>query len=269
MPYTFDAPKKKIPPIKREAGSPFQNKPIKGVTLSYERALRAIAKNIGRLIEPYTGSEPLDPTDGQSLVQILKSYSELLGPWALHLVTNVFRSVDDADRSAWRDHSKNMSLALRKEINEAPTGITLREIMNQNVVLIKSIPLQAAERVYGLIQENIMKSRRADEIAKMIMETESVTKNRATLIARTEISKASTALTQARALHVGSAGYIWRTSGDMIVRKSHRKLNGVFCKWSEPPLINEGTDEKPNMIAHGPGEIWNCRCWPDVILSEG
>jgi len=261
VPYTFNAPKKKLPPIKKKIGSPFQNKPVKGVTLSYERALRAIAKNIGKLIEPYAGDEPLSAVDGQSLIQTLRSYSDLLGPWALHLVNNVFRSVDDADRSAWRYHSKNMSLALRKEINEAPTGITLREIMNQNVVLIKSIPLQAAERVHGLIQENIMKSRRADEIAKMIMETESVTKNRATLIARTEISKASTALTQARALHVGSGGYIWRSAEDMIVRPSHKRINGKFVKWSEPPELDK-------MTGHA-GGFPNCRCWAEVVMPEG
>jgi len=47
--YTLDAPKKKLPPVKKKTGSPFQNKSVKGVTLLYERALRAIAKNIGRL----------------------------------------------------------------------------------------------------------------------------------------------------------------------------------------------------------------------------
>jgi len=262
VPYTLDIKKKPAPPVvKKKGGFLFQNKPVKGVTLSYERALRAVAKQIGRLIEPYKPEENLDPMSMQSLIQILKGYSELLGPWALNLCNNVFRSVDNADRSAWREHSKNMSVALRKELDNAPIGDKLKEIMQQNVLLIKSIPLQAAERVHGLIQENMMQSRRADEVAQMIMDTENVTKNRATLIARTEISRSSVVLTQARASYIGANSYIWHTSGDLIVRKSHREVNGKVFDWDSPPTLSDGTTTHP-------GCIYNCRCWPEPIIPD-
>ena len=265
--YTFDAPEKKNspPPVLRRTvkESPFNRS--KGIQATSERALRSIAREVGKLIKGYS---PDDPVSEQSLNQALKSYSEIIGPWALHVVNNVIQAVDSQDKFAWRQHSKNMSLALRNELQNAPVGDTVKDLFQQNVTLIKSIPLQAAERVHKLIQENMMQSKRASDVAKKIMETEYVTKNRATLIARTEIAKASLALTQARALYVGSDGYIWHTSGDLIVRKSHRAMNGKFCRWDSPPLINEGTDEKPNMIAHGPGEIWNCRCFPEPILPD-
>ena len=261
MPYTLDVKKKQAPPlIKKKQIPPFAKKP-RGITMAYERALRGIAREIGRLVKGYVSDDPLDATTITSLTQVLRQYADIISPWALHLVNNVFRSVDNADRTAWREHSKNMALALRKELDEAPVGDTLTEIMRQNVLLIKSIPLEAAERVHKLVQENMMQSRRASEVAEMIMKTESVTKNRATLIARTEISKASTALTQSRALFVGSDGYVWRTTGDMIVRKSHKSMNGKFVKWAEPATLD-------NMTGHA-GGFPNCRCWTDVIVPEG
>jgi SPP1 gp7 family putative phage head morphogenesis protein len=136
----------------------------------------------------------------------------------------------------------------------------LRQLMQQNVELIKSIPTQAAERIGKLIQENMMQSRRPAEVAQMIMETEGVTRSRATLIARTEVSKASLALTQARATSIGSTGYIWRTANDRIVRLSHKKMNGKFVKWTEPVTLDK-------MTGHA-GGFPNCRCYAEPEVPD-
>jgi SPP1 gp7 family putative phage head morphogenesis protein len=268
MPYTMSTSDvaKKMPPITKKPKSPWQ-KSMAPANL-YERALRSIAKEVGRITNGYMLDDPLDPQKDQSLTQALKAYSEIIGPWCLNLLNSVIEAVDNQDKFAWRQHSKNMSIALRKELLEAPIGDTVKNIFSQNLLLIKSIPIQAAERVHKLVQENMMQSTRSSDLAKMIMETEGVAKSRATLIARTEVSKASVALTRARAEYVGSEGYVWRTAGDLVVRKSHRAMNGKYCEWKNPPLINEGSDKSPNMIAHGPGEIWNCRCYPDVVIPE-
>jgi SPP1 gp7 family putative phage head morphogenesis protein len=134
--------------------------------------------------------------------------------------------------------------------------------MRENVELIKSIPLKAAERVHELVTENLMQSARADEISQKIMESEKVSKVVATRIARTEIARASSTLLQSRALSIGSTGYIWKTSKDLLVRKSHKIMEGKFIKWNDPPKLSDGT------ITHA-GQIYNCRCWPDVQIPEG
>lgn len=258
MPYIFDAKKNKAPIIIPKKDSPFQKS--KNLQLSYERALRGVAKEIGRIIKGYLSKDPLDPTAANLLSSSLNSYSEIITPWALHLSDKFLSDVDKQDKFAWREHSKNMSLALRKEIENAPTGETLKELMGQNVLLIKSIPIEAAKRVQKLVQENMMQSGRANEIAAKIMQTENVTKSRATLIARTEIAKASAALTQSRATYVGSDSYIWRTSKDLLVRPSHKAMNGKVVKWSEPPTLDK-------MVGHA-GSLPNCRCWSEPIIPE-
>ena len=60
----------------------------------------------------------------------------------------------------------------------------------------------------------------------LIMAIGGTTKARANTIARTEVSRASTMFTQARAEAIGSDGYIWRSSEDSDVRDEHKELNG-------------------------------------------
>ena len=267
MPYICDAPKDQKVVVIPKKDSPF--KKSTNIMSSYERALRGLASQIGKFIKGYLADDPLNPDTSNSLNQALKTYSDIIGPWALNLVSGIIGQVDNQDKFAWRQHSKNMSIALRKELDQTDTGDIIKQLLQQNVLLIKSIPVQAAQRVNKLVQENMMQSRRASDIAEEIMQTEYVTKSRATLIARTEISKASGALTQARALGIGSEGYIWRTAGDAIVRKSHRAMNGKFVRWDSPPPINEGTDKAPRIINHHAGDIWNCRCYMEPEIPEG
>ena len=102
----------------------------------------------------------------------------------------------------------------------------------------------------------------AAEVSKAIQRTGEVTKARADLISRTEVSRTAATLTQVRAEHVGSTHFIWVTSGDSDVRESHKKLNGKVFMWSDPPVC-----DPPNYRAL-PGCIWNCRCYAHVILPD-
>lgn len=94
----------------------------------------------------------------------------------------------------------------------------------------------------------------------MILASGEVSKSHATLIARTETARVSSLLTQARAEHIGSEGYIWRTAHDADVRELHVELEGKFIYWNAPPVAGSSGER-----AHA-GQIYNCRCWAEVIL---
>lgn len=168
------------------------------------------------------------------------------------------------DEQAWMQQAREMSRALRDELRRAPTGETMRALMAEQVTLIKSIPLEAAERVHRLTIEALEDSTRAAAISKEIQRSGEVAKSRADLIARTEVSRAATSLTEARARAVGSTHYRWVTSGDSDVRPGHRALNGKIFAWNDPPEVNENG----RVMRFHPGQIWNCRCWPEPIISE-
>ena len=99
----------------------------------------------------------------------------------------------------------------------------------------------------------------AKDAIPAIMKLGSQTVGRARTIARTEVSRAQSALTQARAEYVGSEGYVWRTVGDADVRDSHAEMEGKYVRWDSPPKLSDGT------VTHA-GMIYNCRCWAQPIL---
>ncbi|WP_249201262.1 phage minor head protein [Burkholderia cenocepacia] len=210
------------------------------------------------------GFPPGDPAYAPTIEQLLRRYAEALGPWAEVTAARMLDDLNRRDEQAWMQQAADMSRALRDELRHAPTGETMRALMAEQVGLIKSIPLEAAERVHRLTIEALEDSTRAAAISKEIQRSGEVAKSRADLIARTEVSRAATSLTEARALAVGSTHYIWRTSGDSDVRAGHRAMEGKVCAWNDPPEV----DENGRVMRFHPGQIWNCRCWAEPIISE-
>lgn len=192
---------------------------------------------------------------------MLAKYSEALDGWALRTASAMVAEVEVRDRKAWLEAAAEMSEALRQEIRSAPTGAAMKDLLSEQVTLIKSIPLDAAQRVHELTLKALEDSTRSKEIAAEIMRSGEVAVSRANLIARTETARTASALTQARAQHIGSEGYIWRTANDSDVRHSHKEMNGRFVRWDSPPTLSDGT------TTHA-GQIYNCRCYPEPVLPE-
>ena len=206
------------------------------------------------------GFPPGDPAVLPTIEQLLQRYAEALTPWAERTAAEMLTEVNRRDESAWMQNAADLSRALRQEIRTAPTGATMQALMAEQVTLIKSIPLDAAQRVHKLTIEGIEDSTRASEISKAIQASGDVAKSRADLIARTEVARTASTLTEARALHVGSPGYFWRTSGDGDVRESHREMEGKFVAWNDPPTLD-------GMKGHA-GQFPNCRCYPEPVIPE-
>lgn len=225
----------------------------------YARGLRGIARHIGHMT---SGFVPGDPDQMTALQRMLRGYAEILKPWAETHAERMLVDVARRDFEVWSDIAKTMSRSLREEIETAPTGQLMRQRLDEQVKLITSLPLEAAQRVHELTLEGMFDASRASEIAKEILASGDVAKSRANTIARTEVARTASALVQARAEHVGSVGYIWRTARDSDVRKEHRALEGQFIRWDKPPVAGSN-----GVRAHA-GGIYNCRCFPEPVLAE-
>jgi SPP1 gp7 family putative phage head morphogenesis protein len=226
----------------------------------YALQLRKVAQQVGSIVAPFT---PGDMSAVPTIEQLLKAYSDMLKDWATQTASNMLMDVALRDEQAWQTMAKELSRGLREEIRNAPTGRVMKQLLAEQVTLIQSIPLEAAQRVHRLTLEGLENSTRAKEIAAEIMRTEEVSSSRAQLIARTEVSRTSTTLTQARAEHIGSPGYIWTSSHDGAVRSEHRELDGKFFTWNNPPIA----DKRSGTRAHA-GAIWNCRCFCAPIIPD-
>lgn len=225
----------------------------------YSRQLRKIAYHVADIIRQFPEGDLLAWPE---LQDTLARYSEVIGPWARSAGALMLSEVNRHDLAAWEQLSKDMRRALKDEIETAPTGTAMRALLADQVKLIKSLPIEAGERVHRWTLEGIADGTRAAEVSKAIQATSDVTVARANTISRTEVSRTATILTQVRAEHVGSTNFVWTTAGDTDVRPSHRQLNGKVFLWSDPPIC-----DPPNHRAL-PGAIWNCRCFPFPLLRD-
>lgn len=226
--------------------------PSRAAESRYERQLTNVAGQVGRIMR--SGGSP------EAIERTLREYAALVEPWARQSAANMLLGVDRKNVKAWRGMAGKMGLDMKRLIEGPGIGRAVQERIDANVALIRSIPFGEAEKVAAMVRENLSAGSRADDLAKRIADESGASLARARTIARTEVSKAQTALTQARAASVGSTGYIWRTARDGDTRPSHRNMEGVFVPWDEPPTID-------GMKGHA-GEFPNCRCYPEPVIPR-
>jgi SPP1 gp7 family putative phage head morphogenesis protein len=234
--------------------------PPKNIEKKYGASLRRVAKNVGDIVEPHIVNGRIQDPD--KMKASLAAYSSLLGPWAEKVAADMLRGVSLRLRSDFIAASKSVGLELRNLISDSGIGQVARQLQERQVQLIRSLPLEAGIRAQKISMDAVITGMRAEESAAKLLETEAVTAARATLIARTETAKATSAITQARAQSIGSDTYIWRTAADGDVRESHAEMEGTVCNFSSPPTLSDGE-------SHNPGEIYNCRCYAEVIFGSG
>jgi SPP1 gp7 family putative phage head morphogenesis protein len=239
--------------------SPYESS--RAIEREFQRALQKIARASGGIVEGHVNGADLQNIPGMK--RALEDYSRALTPWAKKQSQKLLGDTMKRLKSdkAYQAYAKKMGKELSKELFESEIGLTTMALVNEQVNLIKSIPIEAGERAQKLALEGLAGGRRADEIASELMKTTEVTESRAKLIARTETARANTALNLARSTSVGSTQYVWRTSGDADVRPSHRKMNGKVFEWNDPPTLEDG------MTGH-PGTFPNCRCYAEPILPD-
>lgn len=226
---------------------------------NYSSRLRQVARQIDAIVR---GLSPDGVVEDDKIIRALTGYADLLAPWAESVARYMVADVSRRNARSWKNTGEDMSRAMRVELEQAPTGSIFSALMQEQVTLIKSLPLEAAMRVHNLTMEAKLGGKRADVVAAEILKTGHVTASRARLIARTEVSRTASNFTRARAQFVGSEGYIWRTSGDSDVRSTHRAMNGKYVPWNDPPKTDPGLD--PYHAGCGP----NCRCFPEPVLPD-
>lgn len=226
----------------------------------YQSQLTRVARVIGNIIQPYIEAGGTVPRLPQ-LMEALRAYGESLGPWATRVADEMLRSVAAQSRRAFKQENKRLTEGFREMMASSEVGLTQQVLLREQVTLIKSLPTKAGERVQTMATEAVMNGSRGAEIERELLRSGEVTEARARLIARTEVAKAQSTLTEARAKAAGSNAYIWRTAEDEAVRESHAEMEGQVVLWDSPPTLSDGT------VTHA-GQIYNCRCFAEPIFTD-
>lgn len=226
--------------------------------------------------------EDLDPASIAAISQdpsFISAVNVLVNRMLLILDHDNQRSWYAAARRAMR--GKEIYRALQEEL-AGQTGVRWHELAAQHSAKIVSLPDYLAEVAGKHFTAQAHSGKRSIEIAKEIRGTlSSLTRTHVAMLARTEVSSASTALTQARSERLGVGWYEWLGSHDARVRPSHRNMAGVLVAWNDPPAPEALIGEKSTLGHYHAGQCPNCRCpaaplvsldevsWPHKVHSSG
>lgn len=131
----------------------------------------------------------------------------------------------------------------------------MEEWVDENVGLIKTIPQESLGKMRRIVLEGYRKGETTTSIVKKIQLTYGVDRRHAQLLARDQIAKLNSNITQRQQRDAGVQEYIWSTSGDSRVREGHKRLNNKRFRWDDPPVVDTRTGRRCH-----PGEDYQCRC---------
>jgi len=135
-------------------------------------------------------------------------------------------------------------------------GDMLKDFTRTNVKLIKSLPDTAFTRIEDIVQRGLATGARHGTLAKDIAKEFDVTRRRAKLIARDQVSKLNSQITRQRHKANGVTKEIWRTMGDERVRPEHEAREG------QEYSVETGIE------GEFPGDPINCRCYAEPVLGD-
>jgi SPP1 gp7 family putative phage head morphogenesis protein len=196
---------------------------------------------------------------------------------AMQLAKAMTKEVAGANALSWRQAAMKSSRAkeiyrgLQLELRREGLVDPLAEIAERNAQLIRSVPVDVGRLITERAAKLRLEGARPAEIERDIRQwAPELAKSRIRLIARTEIAKAGSNLTQARAEAIDLHWYQWQTSEDQRVRPSHRAMNQVLVNWNDPPSPEALVGERNTLGKYHCSCCPNCRCSPLPVadLSE-
>lgn len=131
----------------------------------------------------------------------------------------------------------------------------LEQWIRENLDLISTIPKDLTAKLESTIMDGFVGGASVRDIAGDIERICKTNKSRARFIARDQIGKLQSRISQHQQEDAGVEEYVWSTSQDSRVRDSHRRLNRKKFRWDDPPVV----DPKTGRRCH-PGEDYGCRC---------
>lgn len=158
---------------------------------------------------------------------------------------------------------------LQKELQHGTAvGDLFWSQIDKRAAMFRSLPLDVAKHLTEHATKESLKGRTPASIAKDIAELyPHVSRTRANLIARTESAKTQSSLTESRSEAMGYHWYVWQTAHDERVRSSHKHMQGVICRFDDPPDPEELIGMINQAQHYNPGGIWNCRCFASPIIN--
>lgn len=170
-------------------------------------------------------------------------------------MTAIERQRQETDKSLAAALTRAVGVDMTTAIKALGVNKQVEAAVAANAALITSLPDQAVEKIRGKVLAAVARGERFETLARDIREQFGATESRAKLIARDQMAKVNSSITEAKQKALGIKKYEWSTAGDERVRDSHRENNGKTFAWDKPPATGH------------PGEDYQCRCVAIPIIE--
>ena len=250
-----------------------QGEPINpniGVAIQYERELRAlidvmtagVEKEIERLFKKDHADEffAQDETiSGQARIlsnKLIKKFQKLFEEKAQEIAERMVSQANKASSAGVHASMQKLSggLSLPTSALSADAKQILKASINENVLLIKSIPQQYLNGVAQAINRSIVSGGGLKTLVPYLKKHKGITERRARMISLDQSRKAFSALTAERLQKLNVEEYVWlHTGGSHKPRQLHVSYSGQTFRFDDPPVIDEKTG-----VRGKPGDAINC-----------
>jgi SPP1 gp7 family putative phage head morphogenesis protein len=233
------------------------------VKLWEESATKILIPNIQSLIEQRNVEVPVGSRaddwadDADRLMQSMRDSGVSFQFDALLTAKDIGDKTNAWNNTQWRKIVRSI-FGVDMFQREPWLNAELNSFTKENVKLISKMTQGMLDDIDTLVQRGLKSGSSFSRIAKDIEGRFDVTKNRAKLIARDQVSKLNGNLTQLRQTEAGVDSYIWVDSDDSRVRTSHGPHGGnagKIFKWASPPSTGH------------PGSAVQCRCYADPVFD--
>lgn len=238
------------------------------IELSYYRALvkhfvDPVIKDIEKELLPLLQREEkfyianYDPSTVQVAIRALRSQWTQVEKIAEEIAAEMAKQNNEFNRKKFvKQINKAVGVDITSILADSNVDSALRASVSENVALIKTMPAKQFDRIERVVLQGVTSGNDFFSIKKDINAIGGISKRRAKLIARDQVSKLNGNLNRIRQDDIGITHYFWRTSEDERVRPDHEANNGKRFAWDSPPAIT----------GH-PGEDIQCRCTADPDLT--
>lgn len=191
--------------------------------------------------------------------------------------------ISNVNRAQW-GKIQRATIGVRIGVGEPWLQEQMQTFTSQNASLITKMSEDTIANIQGQIQRGLQAGLRVEAIRERVLNQVDVSFSRAQLIARDQVAKFNSQLTQLRQEGLGISRYIWRTSRDERVRgrpgglyaKSrprHWSLEGKECSWGDATVWydadgNERSRSSIQAVELHPGQDFQCRCTAEPVLEE-
>lgn len=132
----------------------------------------------------------------------------------------------------------------------------ISQFIHENVALVRRLQGDALGHLEALIYRGLASGMDAEELGGAIADRLGIAERHARLIARDQIQKLDSKVTELRHAELGIRSFVWWSMQDDRVRPRHRSLHGKTFAYSDPPA--DGL----------PGQPVGCRCRQAPVLDQ-